>query len=362
MAINAEEELKHMLFGPKEDCPLQKSKLIHSEIPKQFLGPEATPVCVGVDEAGRGPVLGPMVYGIAYCPVDCQPKLRQSGVDDSKKLTAEQRTSIMTKKMRPIVGDWLGWSVDVLSPMDISECMLRRQKFNLNALSHSTVISMIRRLLGEGVNVAELYVDTVGPPEKYEEMLRAEFGSSIGKIVVAKKADSIYPIVGAASICAKVFRDLAVENWLFSEPCYSRLRQQYLTISDRQQEEEAAEETADDKSIIEKFQDLMDMGSGYPSDPGTKAWLLRYLHNVFGFPQLIRFSWSTCSTLLEDKAAAVRWPHLELEEEQLAEYKHSFKKQKVSPPKKPAASVKKEAAPKRGQLFKSMNLSTLVDL
>lgn len=43
------------------------------------------------------------------------------------------------------------------------------------------------------------------------------------------------------------------------------------------------------------------------SDPKTKAWLLKYLDPVFGYPQFVRFSWSTAQTLMESKGVAVHW-------------------------------------------------------
>lgn len=42
-------------------------------------------------------------------------------------------------------------------------------------------------------------------------------------------------------------------------------------------------------------------------DPKTKSWLLKYLDPVFGYPQFVRFSWSTAQTLLDSKAVAVHW-------------------------------------------------------
>lgn len=48
-------------------------------------------------------------------------------------------------------------------------------------------------------------------------------------------------------------------------------------------------------------------GSGYPSDPNTVAWINKSMDFIFGFPRLVRFSWSTASKLLEVNAASVTW-------------------------------------------------------
>ena len=61
----------------------------------------------------------------------------------------------------------------------------------------------------------QVYVDTVGPPEKYQDKLKGIFPKI--DTTVAKKADATYAIVSAASICAKVARDKAVNNWKFTE-------------------------------------------------------------------------------------------------------------------------------------------------
>ncbi|XP_050078113.1 ribonuclease H2 subunit A [Anopheles maculipalpis] len=225
------------------------------------------PCMLGVDEAGRGPVLGPMVYGIAFCPLSKKDVLRQLGFADSKQLTEEKRDQIFDEMNRKDYAvESLGWAVEAISPNVISMSMLRRTKHSLNEVSMDSAIGLINTAIEAGVNIAEVYVDTVGPPEKYQAKLKAIFPKF--KITVAKKADSTYPIVSAASIAAKVTRDHALKVWKFRE---------------RTNEEENS------------------FGSGYPGDPTTKAFLGE-IDLVFGFPRLVRFSWSTASNALEKKA------------------------------------------------------------
>lgn len=230
---------------------------------------------MGVDEAGRGPVLGAMVYGIAYAPLSKKKTLVDLGCADSKTLTEEQRDEIFDKICDK--SEELGWIVEAISPNIITNCMYRRCKTSLNEVSMNSAIGLIKKALEAGVNVEEVYVDTVGKPEKYEAKLKDIF-PEIRKIVVAKKADSTYPIVSAASICAKVARDHALKAWHFLEGPTNGA-----------------------------------YGSGYPNDPVTKQWLTDNVDPVFGFPRLVRFSWSTAEKILETKAVEVEWEDIEEE-------------------------------------------------
>lgn len=231
---------------------------------------QTEPCWLGIDEAGRGPVLGPMVYGICFSPLADKDKFKDMGFADSKVLTEEQRDNLFANMNKEL--DHLGWMVEILSAAYISTSMLRREKYNLNALSHDCAIGLIRKALERGVKVTEVYVDTVGDPDKYQAKLKELFPNI--EITVAKKADSLYPIVSAASIAAKVARDQAVKSWVFQEDI----------------EFEGSE-----------------YGSGYPADPKTKKFLQQCFDKVFGFPSFVRFSWSTAAKIIEKDGVSVEW-------------------------------------------------------
>ncbi|CAO3683452.1 unnamed protein product [Umbelopsis vinacea] len=235
-----------------KDIDLIDSFVYLPTIPDSIKNDLSQPCVLGVDEAGRGPVL------------------------DSKTLKEDERDELFEKLETN--ADIARSSVHILSPQSISAGMLRGQKCNLNEMAHEATIGLIRRVLELGINITEIYVDTVGPPSSYQSKLCRMFPGI--DITVAKKADSTYPIVSAASIVAKVTRDAILKNWTFAEPDLSG-------------------------AISQAF------GSGYPSDPNTVRWLNDNLDPVFGYPSIIRFSWSTTSTLLEKKGISVIWPDSE---------------------------------------------------
>ena len=89
---------------------------------------------------------------------------------------------------------------------------------NLNTISHNAAVKLIRSALTQGFKVVDIYVDTVGDPEKYRQYISnriEDFKLVVEKIVVQPKADQDHKVVGASSICAKVTRDRVINNWKF---------------------------------------------------------------------------------------------------------------------------------------------------
>ncbi|KAK5998030.1 Ribonuclease H2 subunit A [Cladobotryum mycophilum] len=247
--------------------------------------PSSAPPCVlGVDEAGRGPVLGPMVYGVFFLPVEkSDPLLRETHhFDDSKVLTAAVRSSLMEKLCTTDsdLHETCGWATASLSARDISANMMKPLAYNLNAQAMDATMELIKGVYARGVNIQEIYVDTVGPPTTYQAKLQRVFPTA--KITVAKKADSLYACVSAASVCAKVTRDAALE-----------------VLYD-------ARKAADGNTEAEEG---MSWGCGYPSDGRTVGWLRGNMHPVFGWGNECRFSWGTAKDMLELKGGVkVEWP------------------------------------------------------
>lgn len=225
------------------------------------------PCIMGIDEAGRGPVLGPMVYGCLYCARSYEKTLSSLNFADSKTLKEEKREELFENLK---ADESIGWAVDIIDPRELSAKMLKKNKINLNEISHDSAIGLITKVLNMGVLLTEVYVDTVGDTEKYRSKLSERFPAV--HFVVAKKADSLYPVVSGASIAAKVTRDRALREWVLDETA---------------------------ENLHKNF------GSGYPGDPDTKAWLQHHKHSVFGFPTLVRFSWGTCTPYFKDIAEVI---------------------------------------------------------
>ncbi|KAF8149954.1 ribonuclease H-like domain-containing protein [Crassisporium funariophilum] len=260
---------EHIPSAPGPSTPLKTSYTYHSPTPTA-----SGPYILGVDEAGRGPVLGPLVYGVAYCPVAYQEKMEELGFADSKTLKANTRSALLDSLSSDPPN--LGWSVRVLSPQAISSGMMRRPPTNLNRQSEEATVLLIREVLEKGIELSEVYVDALGNTTTYEKYLSSVFPGI--NFTVTTKADSKFKIVGAASVAAKVTRDACVEGWYFEE--------------------------SEGKAEVPWSSQL---GSGYPSDPNTVAWLKTAIDRVFGFPNIVRFSWTTVKVILEKSAHPVKW-------------------------------------------------------
>ncbi|KAK3186085.1 hypothetical protein K4F52_005075 [Lecanicillium sp. MT-2017a] len=260
-----------------------------SLLPQDPNDPSSAPACaLGVDEAGRGPVLGPMVYGVFYLPIpQSDPLLRETHhFDDSKVLTASVRSSLMQTLCT--AGTDLhgscGWATTALSARDIGANMLKPAGvYNLNAQAMDATVDLIKGVYARGVNVQEIYVDTIGPPATYQAKLQRIFPTA--KVTVAKKADSLYACVSAASVCAKVTRDLALE-----------------TLYEDRKDPRDHEGEGDEGAMV--------WGSGYPSDGRCVGWMRNNMHPVFGWGAECRFSWGTAKDMLEAKGNGVKveWP------------------------------------------------------
>ena len=151
----------------------------------------------GVDEAGRGPVLGPLIIcGIA---VKSDKALRQLKVRDSKKLTPKRREELAPKIMRLAQVELVEISADQIDSL--------RTRMTMNELEAKVFAAIVERLSPE---IA--YLDAADVDED-------NFGKSVMKslscatrIVSEHKADDTYPVVSAASIVAKVNRDRRVRE------------------------------------------------------------------------------------------------------------------------------------------------------
>lgn len=261
--------------------------LILSDIPDscrrqpESSGSGSSGVILGIDEAGRGPVLGPMVYGCAYWNSKSDLDKIPKDFNDSKQLSEKTRDALLDNILH---NDAIGFAVRVIHASEISRNMLRsnkQQPYNLNAMSHNAAIDIIHKLIEAGVDIQACFIDTVGIAHHYQRRLEQEFPAI--QFTVESKADANYAVCSAASVVAKVLRDALLQNWTFSESTSS-------------------------SSSSTLLPDDFKFGSGYPSDPTCKAWMQNNVAAcpVFGFPDIVRFSWKPAKDALEKSEKAVK--------------------------------------------------------
>ena len=200
----------------------------------------------GVDEAGRGPVIGPLVIaGVLFKENDLS-KLVNLGVKDSKLLSPKKRETraLQIKKFA------LKWHIVLLSPAEIDRVVESRRKLHkLNRLEAQAMAKVITFLKPDIV-----YVDASDVlADRFEEHI-AENLSFSPKIISEHKADVKYPVVSAASIIAKVERDKVI----------SQLQKKHGN-----------------------------MGCGYPSDSNTIKFLEDWIRKFGSYPDFVRKSWKT---------------------------------------------------------------------
>ena len=202
---------------------------------------------LGLDEAGRGCVLGPLVVAGFLASEASESALRAAGADDSKALSPKKRDAAraaLSELGTPFVRE--------ISPSEIDAG-------NLNELEEALLIAIVRE-----ARPTRVIVDALGHPRTIPATV-ARLSAATDGIPwhMAPKADSTFATVGAASIFAKTTRDAALDA----------LRPEFG-----------------------------DFGSGYPSDPATRRWLTDWAKSQRPWPSFVRTRWGTIRDLAQISA------------------------------------------------------------
>ena len=201
----------------------------------------------GVDEAGKGSVLGPMV--VAAVGIPSEDVFSDFEVHDSKLLSPKMRErlyAIIRKRFRVATLRIEAHEIDgIRMGMTMNACVAR---------AHATVIDML--------SPSVAYVDACDVNAfRYADMVKSHLTQSC-EIISEHHADQTFKVVSAASIVAKVTRDRAITE------------------------------------LSKKYGEI---GSGYPSDPVTIAFLSAYIDEYKQPPPIARMSWKTVTTMLANK-------------------------------------------------------------
>lgn len=204
----------------------------------------------GIDEAGRGPVIGPLVICGVLIDEKDEIKLKNIGVKDSKLLTPTKREDLF-EKIKKIVKKY---EILIVQPKDV-DSFVESDHLNLNWLEANVSAGIINKLSPD-----KAILDCPSPNTRaYKEYVEKQLEKNI-EVAAEHKADVNYPVVSAASILAKVTRDAEIEK------------------------------------IKKKIG--VNFGSGYPSDEVTQDFLKK---NWNKYPEIFRKSWSSYKNFSEAK-------------------------------------------------------------
>lgn len=207
---------------------------------------------LGLDEAGRGSVVGPLVVGGFLVDRERIDRLVAAGARDSKALDPEERERIFLEL--PSVGEC---DVIVLCPREIDQYVAIGKLNELEARAFGTLVARFAP--------DEVHADACDADPRHFARSIARWARAGCRIVSRHHADRDDPVVGAASIVAKVRRDRAI----------ARLRRQLGE----------------------------DIGSGYPSDPRTIGFLRVRLSAEPRIPGWVRASWATMQRVMPPRPA-----------------------------------------------------------
>lgn len=209
---------------------------------------------IGIDDAGRGPVLGPMILAGVLIDKKHFNELKKLGVKDSKQLTPKRR-EFLADKIREIVENF---EVVIATPNEIDSSIESGVNLNeVEAIKAAKIIDKLNSILPKDYSrKLKVVIDCPSVSlSKWSDLLKTKINNlSNLEISCEHKADKNHISVSAASILAKSRREKEMD------------------------------------SLRKKYGD--EIGSGYTSDPYTQKFIEKNANNK-KFDELFRKSWAT---------------------------------------------------------------------
>jgi len=206
---------------------------------------------LGIDEAGKGPVIGPLVIAGVLISEENEEKLKKLGIKDSKELSPEKRKKFF-EEIKNLSEDF------VVLKISAGELNREMDTKSLNEIEIGRIAQIINSFW---MKRPKVYIDALeANTKKFKEKILSRLKDKKIEIIAENNADKTYPVVSAASIIAKVTRDSEIK----------KLHKKYGFF-----------------------------GSGYPSDERTIEFLEKLDREVYN--KIVRLKWETSKNILKNK-------------------------------------------------------------